>query len=95
MVSNEIHALYEIATVVYSLKRCQVVIGRSASSYVAHATLTVNKKGAGTFGLDGASICARFIAWLRYVVAADTPVPRASTEARSCALTAPEARGVY
>jgi hypothetical protein len=79
----------------YSLKRCQVIIDRSASSYVAHVTLTVNKKGAGTFGLAGASICARVIAWLRYVVAVFIPVPRASTEARSCALTTPEASGVY
>jgi hypothetical protein len=63
--------------------------------YVAHVTLTVNKKGAGTFGLAGASICARIIAWLRYVTAAVIPVPRASTEACSCALTAPGAKGVY
>jgi hypothetical protein len=89
------HVLCEIATVIYSLKRCQVVISRSALSYVAHATLTVNKKGAGTFGLAGASICARVIAWLRYVVAAVISVPRASTKARSCVLTAPGVRGVY
>jgi hypothetical protein len=89
MISTEIHALCEIATVIHSLKRCQIIVGGSASSYVAYATLTVNRKGAGTFGQDGALICARLIAWLRYVVAADTPVSRTSTEARSYALTAP------
>jgi hypothetical protein len=61
MVSNMMHVLCEIAIIIYSLKRYQVIISRFTSSYVAHATLTVNKKGAGTFRLAGVSIYTRVI----------------------------------
>jgi len=48
IVSNEIHAICKIATVMYSVKHFQMVIGGSASLYSAQATLTVNRKGVGT-----------------------------------------------
>jgi hypothetical protein len=62
IVSNEIHVLYKIATVVCSLKRFQVVIGGSASLYSAQATLTVNRKDVGTLGLAEVSAVALAIA---------------------------------
>src|SRR3954451_3732447 len=83
IVSNEIHALCKIATVVYLLKRFQVVIGGVASLYSAPATLTVNRKGVGTLELVEVSAVALAIAWPRYALAAVTLVPRASAAARS------------
>lgn len=62
IVLNEMHALYEIIIIIYSLKRYWVIFGGFTLSYVAHVTLIINKKGGRTFRLASALIYAYVIA---------------------------------